>query len=142
MPALSEEVYSAEIKSSADVVSWLSTKFSALTTGETDKWKITRFDTTPPMSTYIVAFANGPFSYLEDSYKSPLSGKVRPLRIYSELPRELLLHSLDLLLHSSDPGPHSPGQVCPRRQKERVATLRGGLRYRVSSPETRHACGM
>ncbi len=35
------------------------------------------------MSTYIVAFANGPFTHLESSYKSPLSGKVRPLRIYS-----------------------------------------------------------
>lgn len=36
------------------------------------------------MSTYIVAYANGPFAYLESSYKSPLSGKVRPLRIYSK----------------------------------------------------------
>ena len=35
------------------------------------------------MSTYIVAYANGPFAYLESSYTSPLSGKVRPLRIYS-----------------------------------------------------------
>lgn len=35
------------------------------------------------MSTYIVAFANGPFTYIEDSYKSPLSGKSRPLRVYS-----------------------------------------------------------
>lgn len=34
------------------------------------------------MSTYIVAFANGIFEYLESSYQSSLSGKVRPLRIY------------------------------------------------------------
>ena len=34
------------------------------------------------MSTYIVAFANGPFEYLESSYTSPLSGTTRPLRIY------------------------------------------------------------
>ena len=34
------------------------------------------------MSTYIVAFANGPFEYVESSYKSPLSGHTRPLRIY------------------------------------------------------------
>jgi aminopeptidase N len=34
------------------------------------------------MSTYLVAYANGRFAHLESSYKSPLSGKVRPLRIY------------------------------------------------------------
>ena len=34
------------------------------------------------VSTYLVAYANGPFEYLESSYTSPLSGKVRPLRIY------------------------------------------------------------
>jgi len=36
------------------------------------------------VSTYLVAFANGPFEYLESSYKSPLSGKIRPLRIYGK----------------------------------------------------------
>jgi aminopeptidase 2 len=35
------------------------------------------------MSTYLLAFANGEFVHLESSYKSPLSGKTRPLRIYS-----------------------------------------------------------
>lgn len=34
------------------------------------------------MSTYLVAYANGVFDYLESSYKSPLSGKTRPLRVY------------------------------------------------------------
>ena len=37
------------------------------------------------MSTYIIAYANGPFKYLESSYKSPLSGAVRPLRLYGKL---------------------------------------------------------
>ncbi|KAH9030818.1 leucyl aminopeptidase [Lactarius hengduanensis] len=46
-------------------------------------WNATRFETTPPMSTYLLAFANGEFVYLESAYKSPLSGKVRPLRIYA-----------------------------------------------------------
>ncbi|KAH8983497.1 leucyl aminopeptidase [Lactarius akahatsu] len=46
-------------------------------------WNATRFETTPPMSTYLLVFANGEFVYLESSYKSPLSGKVRPLRIYA-----------------------------------------------------------
>jgi aminopeptidase 2 len=36
------------------------------------------------MSSYLVAIANGDFVYLEDSYKSPLSGTVRKLRIYSQ----------------------------------------------------------
>ena len=61
-------------------------------------WHATSFETTPPvsvesnrapnqltteqMSTYLLAFANGEFVHLESSYKSPLSGRVRPLRIY------------------------------------------------------------
>lgn len=35
------------------------------------------------MSTYTIAFSNGPFSYIEDTYTSPLSGRVRPLRVYT-----------------------------------------------------------
>ncbi|KAI9456781.1 leucyl aminopeptidase [Russula earlei] len=46
-------------------------------------WFATSFETTPPMSTYLLAFANGEFAHLESSYTSPLSGKVRPLRIYA-----------------------------------------------------------
>ncbi|KAH7342157.1 peptidase family M1-domain-containing protein [Rhizoctonia solani] len=46
-------------------------------------WKITTFEKTPVMSSYLVAFANGHFEYLESSYTSPLSGKTRPLRIYA-----------------------------------------------------------
>ena len=66
-------------------------------------WVVSKYATTPPvrrpvravypeclliealrlqMSTYLLAYANGPFEYLESSYKSPLSGAVRPLRIY------------------------------------------------------------
>ncbi|KAI0693908.1 leucyl aminopeptidase [Cytidiella melzeri] len=83
MPATSEEEYTPSLTDSTDVVSWISSKFSELTTGEADKWKITKFQITPLMSTYTVTFANGPFVYLEDSYTSPLSGKVLPLRIYT-----------------------------------------------------------
>ncbi|CAE6452278.1 unnamed protein product [Rhizoctonia solani] len=42
-------------------------------------WKITTFEKSPPMSSYLVAFANGHFEYLESSYTSPISGKTRPL---------------------------------------------------------------
>ncbi|KZS95403.1 hypothetical protein SISNIDRAFT_438916 [Sistotremastrum niveocremeum HHB9708] len=48
-----------------------------------DAWKTTNFKTSPKMSTYLVAFANGPFEFIESSYKSPISGMVRPLRIYA-----------------------------------------------------------
>ncbi|KAJ6565669.1 peptidase family M1-domain-containing protein [Mycena sp. CBHHK59/15] len=47
------------------------------------EWITTRFETTPKMSTYIVAFASGPFAHLESSFTSPLTGRVVPLRIYS-----------------------------------------------------------
>ncbi|KAJ4474793.1 peptidase family M1-domain-containing protein [Lentinula lateritia] len=46
-------------------------------------WKITRFERSPLMSTYLVAFANGQFEYLESSFKSPISGKTRPIRVYA-----------------------------------------------------------
>ncbi|KAJ7489700.1 leucyl aminopeptidase [Mycena galericulata] len=47
------------------------------------EWITTRFGTTPKMSTYIVAFANGPFVHLESSFTSALTGRVCPVRIYA-----------------------------------------------------------
>lgn len=47
-----------------------------------DEWTITKFETTPLLSTYLVAWANGPFVHLETSYKST-DGRTIPLRIYS-----------------------------------------------------------
>jgi hypothetical protein len=63
------------------------------------------------MSTYIVAFANGQFEYLESSYTSPLSGTTRPLRIYGEE----RLHPPETLLISdhSHTRPHSSSAVRP-----------------------------
>ena len=84
MSAISEEVYTPSYTESTDLVSWLSSKFSELTTGEADKWKITRFEKTPPMSTYIVAYATGPFQCIEGSYTSPISKKEKPVRVWSE----------------------------------------------------------
>lgn len=82
MPAISEEVYNPESKPSGESGD-LVKLFSSLTAKD-DKWKITRFQTTPPMSTYIVAYANGDFKYLERSVVMPLSGKTIPLRIYGK----------------------------------------------------------
>ncbi|TIC23268.1 hypothetical protein E3Q12_02146 [Wallemia mellicola] len=48
-----------------------------------EEWVITKFDKTPLISSYLVAWANGHFKHLETSYTSPISGKVRPLRIYA-----------------------------------------------------------
>ncbi|CAK5277482.1 unnamed protein product [Mycena citricolor] len=70
MPALSEQPYQATGELAASLA-------------PDCEWKITKFETTPLMSTYLVAFANGPFVYLEQSAVSPLSGRTIPLRIYS-----------------------------------------------------------
>ncbi|KAK0197309.1 leucyl aminopeptidase [Armillaria mellea] len=76
MPSNSEKVY---VPGNAEF-SVLEEKFPSLRTLD-GEWKVTTFDTTPPMSSYIVAFANGPFSYLESFAKMP-SGKTVALRIY------------------------------------------------------------
>ncbi|KAJ2995303.1 hypothetical protein NUW54_g7413 [Trametes sanguinea] len=78
MPAQSEKVCTTY---SHEEDSWLARKIATLE--DPSLWKVTQFQTTPPISTYLVAYANGPFKFLESSYKSPLSGKVRPLRIYA-----------------------------------------------------------
>ncbi|KAG8913108.1 Aminopeptidase 2 mitochondrial [Tulasnella sp. 417] len=46
-------------------------------------WKVTKFETTPLMSTYLLCFANGHFEFLESEYTSPISGRKIPLRIYT-----------------------------------------------------------
>jgi aminopeptidase 2 len=81
MPAISEEAHTPEENKALDGKSPLANLLSSMTIQD-DKWKVTRFQTTPPMSSYIVAFANGPFEYLEKSVVMPLSGKTLPLRIY------------------------------------------------------------
>ncbi|OBZ75470.1 Aminopeptidase 1 [Grifola frondosa] len=80
MPVISEEIYKPGLPQDN---SWLSKKFASLSIDDpAEQWKVTQFATTPPVSTYLVAYANGHLKYLESSYRSPLSGKVRPLRIY------------------------------------------------------------
>ncbi|ESK92997.1 leucyl aminopeptidase [Moniliophthora roreri MCA 2997] len=75
MPAISDKTFAAEDKEHAQ----LKKVFPTLD----GQWRITRHETTPPMSSYIVAFANGEFTHLETSVKMPLSGKTLPLRIYA-----------------------------------------------------------
>ncbi|KAG6832426.1 hypothetical protein H0H87_001586 [Tephrocybe sp. NHM501043] len=78
MPATSEDVYTPAAAKPNEHPD-LAKLYSSLD----DTWKITQFQSTPPMSTYIVAFANGHFEHLESSVKMPLSGKTIPLRIYA-----------------------------------------------------------
>jgi aminopeptidase 2 len=80
MPAISEEIYTP-VDATLGEKTPLAVLLSSMTTRD-DEWKVTRFQTTPPMSSYIVAFANGSFEYLEKSVVMPLSGKTVPLRIY------------------------------------------------------------
>jgi len=82
MPAISEEMYVPDAAKETAQSPDLAKLFSSLTT-QYDEWKITRFQTTPLMSSYIVAFANGHFEYLEKTVHLPLSGKTLPLRIYA-----------------------------------------------------------
>ncbi|KAF7313362.1 Leucyl aminopeptidase [Mycena chlorophos] len=70
MPVASEGAYAA---SSSD-------GFLEVPAGE---WKVTTFEETPLMSTYIVAFANGPFEFMEEKVQMPLSGRTIPLRVYA-----------------------------------------------------------
>lgn len=46
-------------------------------------WNVCLFATTPKMSTYLVAYANGDFKYTESSYLSPLTKETIPIRIYA-----------------------------------------------------------
>ena len=76
MPAISEELLGPNSDVSEDV------RELAASSKPEEKWKITKFATTPPMSSYIVAWANGYFEKLESTVKLPVSGKELPLRIF------------------------------------------------------------
>lgn len=47
-----------------------------------DAWSVTTFDRTPLLSSYLVAWGNGPFLHIEDSYKSS-DGRTVSLRVYT-----------------------------------------------------------
>lgn len=48
-----------------------------------DDWELVKFAEVPKVSTYLVAFANGHFESIEGSYKSPLTGRVVPMKAYA-----------------------------------------------------------
>ncbi|KAF5358359.1 hypothetical protein D9756_001847 [Leucocoprinus leucothites] len=78
MPSVSEEIIKSDYKPNSEP------EYKDIFSGLKDsEWKITKFQITPLMSTYIVAWANGHLDYTEDSVFLPLSGKTIPLRIYA-----------------------------------------------------------
>ncbi|KZV68804.1 hypothetical protein PENSPDRAFT_633906 [Peniophora sp. CONT] len=46
-------------------------------------WVKTVFQTTPPMSSYIVAYANGAFVCVEGTYTSPVSKRQKPIKVWT-----------------------------------------------------------
>ena len=76
MPAISEEVLEPGVNTDADLA-------EILASTKNEKWKYTKFQTTPKMSTYIVAYANGHFEYLEAPVIMPKRKNTVPLRVYS-----------------------------------------------------------
>lgn len=56
---------------------------SGIATDSGTGWSITEFETTPPMSTYLVAYACGDFAHLSDTYTSVLTGKEIALKVYA-----------------------------------------------------------
>lgn len=82
MPVASEKPFTTSTEDDQSI-SKLAKTFSKLKTSDSETgWKVTKFETTPLISSYLVAWANGPFEFIEGSYTSPLSGKTRPVRIY------------------------------------------------------------
>ncbi|KAJ7877349.1 leucyl aminopeptidase [Mycena leptocephala] len=78
MPAESEQAWDSSSALEANLSVLLSTLPKKDVLG-----KITKFQKTPPMSSYLVAFANGPFAHLETKVVMPLSGRSVPLRVYA-----------------------------------------------------------
>ncbi|KZT63496.1 hypothetical protein DAEQUDRAFT_747814 [Daedalea quercina L-15889] len=101
MPAESEYMINAPVGKTGQMDS---TVFEGKTL-----WKITQFEKSPPMSTYLVTFANGQFEYLESSYTTTkdmikdtqfmLGVKMQAIPLYKEVfDIEYPLPELDMLV--------------------------------------------
>jgi aminopeptidase N len=66
--------------------------------GAKDGLKVVSFDTTPVMSTYLLAWAVGDFEYVEDFTQRKYNGKNLPVRVYTT--RGLKEQGLYALEHS------------------------------------------
>ncbi|OAV91168.1 hypothetical protein PTTG_04695 [Puccinia triticina 1-1 BBBD Race 1] len=61
-------------------------------------WVLTKFEPTPKISSYLVAWANGPFCSKESHYISPLTNKKIPLRVFATAEHA---HQTQLLLDTT-----------------------------------------
>jgi len=61
-------------------------------------WVLTKFEPTPKISSYLVAWANGPFCSKESHYISPLTKKKIPLRVFATAEHA---HQTQLLLDTT-----------------------------------------
>ena len=57
--------------------------FAPAKSTSTGDWELTTFATLPPVSSYLVTFANGPFVAKRSSYTSALTGRTIPLAHYT-----------------------------------------------------------
>ncbi|GAA5820394.1 hypothetical protein JCM11491_005474 [Sporobolomyces phaffii] len=64
-----------------------------------DEWEIVHFKVTPRMSTYLAAWANGDFSFVEGGCHSEFDNKFISMRIYT-LPHQI--HQANLALKASE----------------------------------------
>jgi hypothetical protein len=71
MPVITEEVLDPGVNISSELA-------DIVPTTQHEKWRITKFETTPPMSTYIVAFANGHFEFFGDICRDAFERKGHP----------------------------------------------------------------
>jgi aminopeptidase 2 len=77
MPAVQERSWTGSIKLGGEILG------QGLSEGLSEEWVVTQFQKTPLISSYLVAWATGEFSHLESEYRSPLTGRTVPLRVYA-----------------------------------------------------------
>lgn len=59
------------------------TEITSTAAESSDNWVLTKFATTPKLSTYLIAWAEGPFKRLSSSFKSPKSGREVAVNVYA-----------------------------------------------------------
>lgn len=59
------------------------TEISSSASEASDNWRLTEFAITPKLSTYLIAWAEGPFKKLSSSFKSPKSGREVAVNVYA-----------------------------------------------------------
>lgn len=98
MPASSEEIIDLDDDDAPESNLDIDEQELLETLGLKGKRKVTRFETTPRMSTYLAVFANGHFNSIETSVKSPLTGNDISLAFYGMSTKTLCLNLISNLV--------------------------------------------